>query len=297
MITQKILFGYLTLLLLFFQNGTLFARVHDYQTTRMKSTAGTGVASLLMNEANLFNPASMGFFQMGAIHLQKDAIEREHEERGETKNDNYSFILTDAKDNVKGSVGYFKYREGEHLRKRLNIAMATNVSEYSTFGLQFRHTKDRDETGSEASERKYHQVNAGVTHVVSPELSVGVLAVDPFRATTFDPKVILGGQYVIKNILALMLDLGTDYKRGLSETFMYRTAVQVQFFSDFYLRAGIFNDKSLGEKGNGAGVSWAGPRLVFDLAFLQTKAFDLTKSLLASKETQKETSLSVSYRF
>ena len=37
------------------------------QTTRLKSTAGVGAGSILLDEATMLNPAPVAFYQTGAI--------------------------------------------------------------------------------------------------------------------------------------------------------------------------------------------------------------------------------------
>ncbi len=44
-----------------------FTRVHDFETTRLKSTSGAGVGSILLEEAAVLNPASLSFFSISYL--------------------------------------------------------------------------------------------------------------------------------------------------------------------------------------------------------------------------------------
>ncbi|MBF0367814.1 MAG: hypothetical protein HQK50_19760, partial [Oligoflexia bacterium] len=46
-------------------------KIHDFETTYLQSTAGTGVGSLLMDESAILNPASISFFNLSSFYLQR----------------------------------------------------------------------------------------------------------------------------------------------------------------------------------------------------------------------------------
>ena len=44
---------------------------YNFETTRLKSTAGAGVASLLIDESTILNPAPMAFFNLASFYIQR----------------------------------------------------------------------------------------------------------------------------------------------------------------------------------------------------------------------------------
>ncbi|MDH5580310.1 MAG: hypothetical protein OEY33_00245 [Bdellovibrionales bacterium] len=270
-----------------------FSEIREFQTTWSKSTAGAGVGSILMDEANSVNPAPLGFFQMGSVYLQKaDASFTDGEGQELNKGgDTTAVIISDAKGALKGSISYYKYSERFDERKQYSVSIASPVLEKSAFGVTYKLTKDRlSENGSIYSETKTYQTLFGVMHAVSNNFTIGLVAKDPIKKKENDTKGILGFQYVYEDFISIMFDAGTNYYKPLEEEFLYRGAFQVKVFSDFFLRAGIFNDKGIKEKGTGIGIGWVGPRLVFNVALKNTEEMDTSEKI-------KETALSLSYKF
>ena len=93
-----------------------------------------------------------------------------------------------------------------------------------------------------------------------------------------------------------MLDLGSNYNDDLSNSSVYRGAIQVRVYNDFFVRFGTFKDKGRGESGNGVGAGWAGPKLVLDLA-LKNTTMENNPTLNRVGEKIRETSFSLSYKF
>lgn len=281
------------------------SRVHDFETTRLKSTAGTGVASILTTEAAVLNPAPLAFFNYSSVYLHKSQVEgidtptqstARVSASGEVNSDSgaMAVIATDSKNKVKGGFAYMKQDEGVDQRKRLSASASVPVRKKSAFGVTYRYSMDRNGT---EGEDKYHQTIMGATHVINKEFTLGVVAIDPMRTKPEDSMVIAGGQYLISDILTLMVDVGTDYKDDPSNNLLWRGAAQLRFFQDFYLRAGAFNNKKIGEKGNGVGIAWVSPKLIFDLAMKITKPLRDPTNSIAYGYKVRETGLSLSYRF
>ena len=59
-----------------------FSAQTSFQTTRLKSTGGAGVASILMDEATFLNPAPLAFFNLTAVLLQRTNGETSFESPG-----------------------------------------------------------------------------------------------------------------------------------------------------------------------------------------------------------------------
>ncbi len=285
----------------------LYGRVRDFETTRLKSTGGAGVGALLMNEAAILNPASIGFFQNSSIYFQQESVTYEGGElsgRGLTSTyDEFSgsqgVIAADTKRNLKGAIAYTKQQEGYDKRTRFSGAVAGQIGKTSTMGIQYRKTDETyyDFFQEQDVEDNYDQVVLGITHAVDESLTIGAIAIDPFKNRSEDTRAIFGSQYVYKGFVTLMLDIGANYATDIAASRLYRGAMQFKVFSSFFARAGVFEDRSLDEKGNGFGVAWVGPKLVIEAAYKTINDLGLTESDDPKAETERESSLAVSYFF
>lgn len=285
-------------LILLLNPKTSFSRVHDYETARLKSTGGTGVGSILMDEASLLNPASIAFYNISSIYASRHTT-KFSEASQETnfippKNPSYGTVLSDAKNNLKGSLSITKQREWDHKRFRTAFSLAAPIGPYSSMGFTFRKTKDQDkEYNNTIHKRKYNQLIIGATHAVKPEFSLGMVLIDPFKANKEDTFFILGQQLSIYKIIILMFDIGSDYNEDLGKSLMYRGALQFNFVSDLYVRVGAFNNKKLREKGSGFGLGWVTPNFIADLGLkTTTQNYSLEKLMRRGYPPQKFTELS-----
>ena len=275
------------------------SKIPDFETTRLKSTAGAGVGSILMDEATILNPAPLSFFNVGALYFQKSGGDNTIEGTKDKTFDNgqTAFIASDSKGSLKGSLSYVSQSYQYDERKRFGASVAALVGAKSSFGMTYRYTKERNsDNGFSYSDQSYKQTVFGVTHFLSPNVTMGLVFIDPFKEVPEDTKGVIGMQYLYKDYLSVMLDAGADYNDNLNNTFLWKAALQAKFMSDFYVRVGTFNDAGKGEKGTGAGFGWVQPRLVFDLA---VKNSDISENVEKNRiaETISETSFSISYRF
>ncbi len=46
------------------------AKIRDFETTRLQSTSGAGVATILVNEASVLNPATIVFVPVSSFYYQ-----------------------------------------------------------------------------------------------------------------------------------------------------------------------------------------------------------------------------------
>lgn len=284
--------------------------VHDYETTRLKSTAGTGVASVLLEEGTVLNPATMAYYNISSIYFQKyrskyadnSSLEQSTTNRPVDKSDSLALILADTKSSIKGAVSFQKQREWQSERKRLGLATAFPIGKYSSIGMTFRYTKDiNSDDGLNTSTEKYNQFIFGISHATEFGLSLGALVIDPLNKKSTDRKALIGAQYMVANILSLMFDVGSDYKENLSEKVLYRGAIQINLFSDLYLRTGVFRDRGAREKGNGVGLGWVSPRLMIEAALKNTEFLYELNAIRSNgiywPNNMKELSFSLSLRF
>lgn len=269
-----------------------------FETTRLKGTAGTGVASLLIDEANYLNPSSSAFLNVGSIYLQKSDISTSNNlTNTSSDSDQVNFIASDSKGRSSGSVSYSKMSIGEQSVKNIGLSLATPIGERSSVGVSYNSRKEslfnlNDQIISES----YKITTFGVTHLLSENLTMGMVLKDAFRSKNNESRLILGTQYLYGSYISIMLDVGSDYKSQLDEKFQWRTAAQIKILNDFYARFGVFDDKGNQTKGSGIGIGWIQPKLTVEAAIKNTDALE-SIALNQSEESIKETTFSLSYRF
>jgi len=278
-----------------------FAELRDFQTTRLISTGGTGVGSILMDEATLLNPAPLAFFTVTSFYAQK--TKTSFDDKTNTpptnipKTDNWGFIASDGNGNLGASISYQKQKSGGSERKRWAAAMAIPADKTSAMGISIRRTSDRDSRDSITYEESSNcQFVLGVTHAVNSSFTLGLVVIDPTKRIQNDTKALVGIQYVYQEFIAIMIDGGTDYTQTMREKSQYHAALQFKVFSDVFLRAGVFEDKAKHERGNGAGLGWVTPKLVFEAA-IGSKSLVAYENIRTKKQEAKEASFSLSYRF
>lgn len=273
----------------------------SFETTRLKSTGGAGVASALVNEATVLNPAPMAFFKVSSIYLQKGSADVTQTAPGESfsgeQPDDLAVIATDTKGDVSGSLGYLKTSSGYSKRNQFVAAIAKAAGKSSSIGFSTKFTKDElSDDGVNITKESRKQFNMGIAHALSPSFTLGLVAIDPLGEVEQERRTLIGAQYVFRDMVSVMADLGADQNNNLSDTLLYRAALQLKVYNDFFLRVGTFNDKGLGEKGNGVGLGWVGPKLVFEAALKNTTINEDLAKQRAGQEI-KETSFALSYHW
>ena len=269
-----------------------------FETTRLKGTAGAGVASLLIDEANQLNPSSSAFLNVGSLYLQKANITSSNTNNNtSTESDQVNFIASDSKGRSSGSISYSKMNIGEQSVKNMGASLATPIGERSSIGVSFNKLEQNLlSANNELSENTFNMTTFGVTHLLSESLTMGMVLRDAFRKKENESRVLIGAQYLYGSYISLMLDVGSDYKSQLSERFQWRTATQIKILNDFYARFGVFNDKGNQTKGSGVGIGWIQPKLTVEVAIKNTDALE-SVALNQLEENIKETTFSLSYRF
>lgn len=273
-----------------------FAKIHEFETTHLKSRAGAGVAGIFMEESAFLNPASLAFFQSGNVYLQRNMLEFKDSDGNIThKPKATAVVLSDGNPNLSGSLSYITQEENNTRRKRWGLSTSAPLDRKSAFGVSVRKTKDENiDSGSTVD---YYQTVLGVTHAIDASTSMGVVAYDAFNSKGDETKAMIGVQHIFVDYVTLALDLAANYQaEEIADTLIYRGGLQVRVLDDFYLRFGAFNDKEREEKGNGFGLAWVQPRLGLEFAIKNTKQ----KANLAQNRAEsklKEAAFSVSLRF
>jgi len=299
------MFKIIAILSLFF-TITSYAQVHRFETSRLKSTGGAGVASLLMTESAFLNPASIGFFNFSTISFQKDKynLQDANTSRPETESEfddnsgNWAITASDAQSNLKGTLAYINQTEGYAKRKRISASFAAPIAQVSSMGISLHRSWDKWTGPNNNSEDDYYLLSIGVLHAIGKQITLGLVLDDPFKSGPESTRFTAGIQYLFFTSLTAIFDAGTNYSYDdIGEALFYRAAIQSQFLGNLYLRAGVFVDKGMGERGNGYGISWAGPRLMLDLSFKYSKAMTSSAEKLWENEKLRETSLGITLQF
>ena len=254
----------------------------SFETTRLKSTGGSGIASILMDEASLLNPASVAFFQASSIYLQKGGGEFKTEsgipqsQVGQAalgdKLNSLALIASDGNNKLSGSVSFIQQREGDAKRRQWGLASASAIGSKTALG--FTSILQKDELPHKARIKRWH-FNIGILHALDENLSIGLVALDPWKRNDPLPQanLILGMQYVYQRSIAIMFDVGSNFYQNLNDYLVARGAIQLKVLKDLFLRVGAFDDRGKQERGSGIGIGWAGPKLVFELAIKNTKIY------------------------
>lgn len=291
-------------LVLFSYNNALasLVRIPEPLTSRLQSTSGAGVASLLIDEATVLNPAPMAFYTQSFLyyHYNKTSISLPEDntiDSSPEKSKGMSVIASDGGQAVKGSFNYTWLNHDRAERKRFAFATGFQVSKTSSMGINYRYTIDRPyQDGEVLAKDKYHQVSFGLYHMVAPYLSLGMVFSDPFKTNIDDTLAVAGAQLSYKDMIVLMTDAGANYHSDLADTFLYRLGLQLKMFSDFLLRFGMHKDNGLKESGSAFGIAWISPRLALNFAIRHIQV-DENLERKQREEKIKEASLSMSIHF
>lgn len=288
-------FRLLILTILFLSFNESYGQTKNLRTTRLISTGGAGVGSLLVHEAALLNPASIVFFNSSSIYYQKwsnpitDKSDQRTEEFPKGRGEN--IILTDTSSSLKGTLSYQQYSVYDTSRTRFATSFAAPIGKSTAMGIIYRYTIDKvdDEKQDPA-----HQGLLGLTHVFTPKLTMGITVEDPFLANKDDAIGTFGLQYALTSSFYLIGDIGSNYVYDISKRSFTRLAAQFNIFRDFYLRAGTFHDKNDQEKGTAFGMSWIGPKLALEYAFKKGEFIGENTDYIFKGEKFEEISFSLS---
>ncbi len=271
------------------------SKIHEFETTRLKSSGGTGIGAIYTEETAFLNPASLAFFTDSSVYVQKDLSRLTYDGVAQPRPKSLGFVMSDGNPSLSGSLSYVTQEEEIYKRKRWGLSLSSPLTETSSFGISTRLTTDEN-TSSKIS-KKYYQAVLGVTHLIDEKLSIGIVAYDPFRSAGQETKALVGLQYIVMSYITAAIDFGGNYYADdITKTLIYKGSIQVKILNDFYLRFGGFNDLMRSEKGNGYGLAWIQPRLSLEIALKNTKrSKDISINQTATN--LKETSLALAFKF
>jgi len=283
---------------------TCWAQIRDFQTTRLNSTGGAGVASILSTEAAILNPASSSFFEGSSFSYQayKTTLKKENDKR-ELGNDDFpssnksqGYFLSDHSGPVKGGFAYIQQDENNFHRERFSLHGAVPISENASFGVRYGYFLDKKPPQRGKRHEIHHQSTIGTTYIVDDDTVLGLMVIDPTRTNAGDERLIGGFQYDLADRFTLIGDLGTQYTKDIKDKFLWRAAIQINIFDDLFLKAGRFWDNIETMKGSGWGFSWIGPRIGIEFAQKISENFG-QDSYIYKDEKLIDTSLSALVKF
>lgn len=290
----------------FLSVSSTWAQIRDLQTARLNSAAGTGVASILMTEGAILNPASSAFFDGSGLSYQNTSVSLKNENDLRKSDPTIKWgsprtqaaFASDHSGNVKGGISFQNQKENGFERTRYTLHGASMAGKNASVGLLYRYTEDeRPEQYSTKKHKTFHQLVIGSTLIASDDLTIGFVVVDPTKSNKGDERLLTGFQYNITQKFLLLADAGMQQSRSLQSRYLWRAAVQFNLFSDFYIRAGKFYDHITFFEGSGWGISWIGPKLGIEFAQKFSERIPEKNTYLLDKEKIVDTTLSAVLRF
>lgn len=281
-----------------------WAQIREFQTTRLNSTAGAGIASILSTEAAILNPATSAFFSGTSIsyHQYKTTLRNEADDRDlkdddfPSRNQSRGIFISDHDSAVKGGVAYIDQDENNYERSQIIGHGSAMVGDRTSMGFAYKYLYDGYPKKGKTAHSASHQLMAGTIHIVDDSTTVGFTIVDPTRTTRGEERIMAGLQFQLAEKLTLIGDLGTQYTQDVKDKYEWRAALQLQLFDDFFIRAGKSYDNIRLNKGTGYGIGWLGPKLGVEFAQRFTEQFG-DEGYVYKDETIVDTSLSAVIKF
>ncbi len=279
-------------------------QIRDFQTSRFISTGGAGVASILSTEAAILNPAASAFFDGSSFSYQsyRTTLQKKHDLRDTTpdkfpgNNQNQGIFLSDHSGPVKGGVAYLQQDENNFERQRMVLHGAAPMGTDSALGVSYNYVRDQLPRKFSKRNQVHHMATIGTTHIIDEDTILGIVVLDPTRTIRGSERAIAGFQYNIADRFMIIGDIGAQYTKDVSKKYLWRAAVQLNIFSDFFFRAGQFYDNVTEFKGTGWGASWIGPRFGVEFAQKFSEQFG-RDGYIYENEKLVDTSLSLILKF
>jgi hypothetical protein len=278
----------------------------DMWTTRLISTSGSGVASMLVEETPYLNPAPIAFFDKTHFYYQNygQKIEDKNSSRSGSLNqmdeiNGDSITIVDTKNTFKGAFSYQSYRYNLTRRSRYVLTFGKASGQNSAFGISIRHTRDKHPDVIRENEESFTQAVLGTSHVINKNFTVGAVIIDPLGKIEEESRALVGFQYIFSNAFLISSDFGGNPRIGLSDSFISRSGLQINFMKQIFLRLGFFSDKAENTRGDSYGINWVGPKTSFEFAVKNSTILDdsLPSLFAFVNERVIESSLSFSLRY
>lgn len=271
--------------------GQSFAKLERFETARLTQTAGAGVASVLINESTILNPAAITFFKDSTLYYQKtttELVDKDSTRAGSYKEGLSEFYsISDTTSAAKGSFSYLYQNDQSGKKKKISLSSAAPVAKNTALGFILSHNEEE----SDVEDGEYTQIDIGLLHIISERLTLGFVYHDPQRIAPDYSFYSLGIQFQFNEYFTAMGDVGSGDVANPSKQGFNRFAFQISASKRLFLRYGISHDKLTGLKTNGYGLSWVGPKFAIELARKSSERIPGGSSLLIGGETNETTSL------
>ncbi|MFZ4712869.1 MAG: hypothetical protein ACOYL6_04110 [Bacteriovoracaceae bacterium] len=305
MILKNRILGKTLVFSLCFSSLPSWARVHEFETARLKSTGGTGIGSVLLNESVVLNPAPLAVFTSATATYQRENIElKDRNPQHDNLPNSFpkqthtnAIIIAEGSSKLKGAVGYIDQAEGMDKRQRVSSSVGAHITDTTAIGLNYKFTKETSMAENNGNRYDYNSVGFGLMHFYSNNLTIGLMMDDLAKSKGKNTKGGVGFQYIAQDLVTVMVDVTSNWEKNLSQYMSYRAGVQFKLFSELYARTGMFADEMNQEKGVGFGGGWVGPKLGLEFGMKVFKAKENPSYSLLTGESQKELAMSISIIF
>ena len=274
-----------------------FSQVTPFYTTRLLSTGGAGVGSILVNEASVLNPASIVFIPITNFYFQqsRSSLDNNSSSRSNRSSNGQTEIyqIADSSSTLKGTFSYQNQSRNGYSRRKYVSSFAASIGKNTSMGIIYSYNNQNTPLKEEES---FHQGSLGLTYVHNKKLSLGFVLKDPFLSNREESSFKSGLQFAVFQNMVFIQDFEYPLKPEGSDGLTIRSALQINFFQDFYLRAGKFEDKMLKTSGYSYGLFWVGPKLSIGYALMKS-TFTEDTQVNFEDETDIESALSFSLRF
>ncbi len=296
----------LFLLLILNLNQHGHARIRDYQTTQMIATAGAGIGSIDTINALYANPASSGYKPQTLFYGQTNNASMSDSSSQRASNDHLfnapagqSFALIDGnRSSLRGGLGYTQYREGHISRRRYTFSSSALSTGNFSMGFNYYYTSDSSTHPGYEYRRSFHQVNYGLTYLISPSFTFGLVYQDVFKAQSHLQRMLMGTELILNPTVSLLFDWGVNPHRSQSTSRFMAAAIKLNFHGNFSIKAGLQQDRLWNSQSLAWGLSWRIAQLTLDFAMNQMQSHHLeTNPIIYPNEKLREVSLALSYRF
>ena len=197
---------------------------------------------------------------------------------------------------LKGGLAYLKQDENNFQREQIITHAAAPISKSTALGISYHYIQDTLPKEYSNRHQVSHQLTMGLTNALDDKSIIGLVIVDPTRTTPDEERALAGLQYAVAQKLTLIADAGAQYTKDVRDKYLWRAAVQLQIFDDFFFRLGKFYDNIRESKGTGWGVSWIGPKLGVEFAQKFSEQFG-KNYYVYQDETLVDTSISAIIKF
>lgn len=242
------------------------ASLSRFETARLTQTAGTGVASLLINESTILNPAAITFFKDSTFYYQRSTNELSEKDSARVGNIKEGltefYSISDTTTAAKGSFSYLYKNDAAGKKKRIALSSAAPIGRSTALGFILSHNEEE----SAVKDDDYTQIDIGLIHNVSEKLILGFVYLDPQRLVPEYSYYAFGAQFTFNEYFTVMGDIGSGDVANPEKSGFSRAAFQISATKRLFLRYGISHDKLTGLDSIGYGLSWVGPKFALELA-------------------------------